>query len=174
MNFKLPSINGTTVSLDNYPDAKGIVVVFTCNHCPYVIAYEQRIMDLQEKYADKGYPLIAISSNDVKRYPQDSFENMKERSQQKGFKFPYLYDETQEIAKDYGAERTPHAYLIAKGDDGEYQIKYKGAIDDNLENPSAVTQRFLEAAIDQFDQGEDIMVKETPPVGCTIKWKEEL
>ena len=171
LDFQLANVDDRLISLEDFPEAKGFVIIFTCNHCPYAIAYEQRIIDLNNKYAPKGYPVIAINSNDPIQYPQDSFENMKRNAKEKRFTFPYLIDETQDIATNYGAERTPHAFLIKKIDDGKFEIVYKSAIDDNYQNSEQVKEKYLEDAINQLMEGKEVEVKETKPVGCTVKWK---
>jgi len=170
MNFTLPNIDGKTIKLDDYQDAPAVIVVFSCNHCPYVIAYEERIKQLHDKYEPQGVPLIAISANDPVAYPQDSPENMKVRARDKDFKFPYLFDETQEVAQKFGAERTPHVFVI-KYEGGAWKTYYKGAIDDNWEKPDAVTQKYVEDQVDSLLRNGDVAYKETPAVGCTIKWK---
>ena len=172
MNFSLPNVDGSTVSLDNYPNAKGFIIIFTCNHCPYAIAYEERIKALDERFTSQGFPVIAISSNDPVSYPQDSFENMKVRARDKEFGFPYLFDETQEIAKLYEAERTPHAYLLHKTDDG-LKLVYKGSIDNNnnYKTPRPVTETWLADAVQKLINDGEAEYEETTAVGCTIKWK---
>jgi thiol-disulfide isomerase/thioredoxin len=157
--------------LADYKSAKGFIVVFTCNHCPYAIAYEDRIEELDKKYASKGYPVIAINPNDAVSYPDDSFENMKVRAKQKGFTFPYLYDETQATAKIYGAQRTPHVYLLQKSG-SDLIVKYVGAIDDNSQDAKAVKVKYLENAVDELLSGKDVSAKETKAIGCSIKWKK--
>ncbi len=134
-DFKLKNIDGKMVSLADYKSAKGFIVVFTCNHCPFAKAYEDRIVALNNKYAAKGYPVIAVNPNDPSREPEDSYENMIARAKEKGFSFPYLTDESQDIAKAYGATRTPHVYVLSKtGND--LTVEYIGAIDDNTDDPS--------------------------------------
>ncbi len=169
MNFSLPNVDGRTLSLDDYPEAKGFIIVFTCNHCPYAVAYELRLNKIHDRFADRGFPLIAINSNDAVKYPQDSFELMKVRAEQRGFQFPYLYDESQEVAETYGAKRTPHVFVIVK--DGDYwNIRYSGSIDDNYENAAAVKEHYLSDAVEAMIAGKSVPKKETNPVGCSIKW----
>lgn len=167
-DFNLKNVNGKMVSLAGMKKAKGYIVVFTCNHCPYAVAYEDRIIQLHKKYSKLGYPVVAINPNDKDVQPQDSFDNMKKRAKEKKFPFAYLYDETQEIAKAYGATRTPHVYLLDK----DRVVRYIGAIDDNHEDASAVQERYLENAIDALRNGKDIATKETKAIGCTIKWRK--
>lgn len=168
--FSLPNIDGGEISMESFPEAKGFIVVFTCNHCPYAIAYESRIIELDKKFRAQGFPVIAISSNDVAKYPQDSPENMKLRAETKGFTFPYLFDESQEIAKAFEAERTPHVYIIQNSEAGP-EIVYKGAIDDNYQRPAEVKQKYVEEVVEKLIRGENVEYFETPAVGCSIKWK---
>lgn len=169
-DFNLKNIDGNMVSLSGLKDNKGAIVVFTCNHCPYAKMYEERIVALDKKYAAKGYPVVAINPNDVSQEPEDSFDNMKKRAQEKGFTFPYLVDESQQIAKTYGATKTPHIYLLQR-EGGKYKVVYIGAIDDNAKDATAVKKKFLEDAIDNLLQNKTIENNFTKAVGCTIKWK---
>jgi len=159
------------VSLKDYVGSKGFIIVFTCNHCPFSKAYESRILELDKKYADLGYPVIAINPNDVKKSPDDSFELMQELAKEKNYSFPYLYDETQEIAKAYGATRTPHAYVLKK-ESNNLIIRYIGAIDDNADEPENVKIRYIQLAVDALISGNEVITKETKAIGCTIKWKD--
>ena len=172
MNFSLINVDDRKVSLDDYPEANAFVIVFTCNHCPYAIAYENRLLELDKELSEKGIPMIAISSNNIQTHPQDSPENMKIRAATKGFTFPYLYDETQEIAHAYNAERTPHVFLIARSGDG-FEVLYQGAIDNNANyrQPVPITDTYLADAVEAYLQGNSISPSQTPSVGCTIKWK---
>jgi len=170
-DFKLKNINGKKVSLKDYPDAKGFIVIFSCNHCPYVIAYEDRIIALDKKYKPLGYPVIAINPNDPDIQPQDSFDNMKKRAKEKGFTFPYLVDETQEIARIYGATRTPHVFVLNK-EEANLIVRYIGAIDDNTEHPQKVSVRYVEDAVDDLVRQDYVRHGNTKAVGCTIKWKK--
>jgi peroxiredoxin len=171
MDFNLKNVDGTMVSLSNMKDAKGFVVIFSCNHCPYVVAYEDRMVELDKKYRKMGYPVVAINSNDVATYPDDSFENMVKRSAEKGFTFPYLLDETQMIAKTYGATRTPHVFLLQK-DKKDFVVKYIGAIDDNSQDETAVKVKYLANAIDALLAGKPIATTETKAIGCSIKFRK--
>ncbi len=168
IDFNLKNVDGKMVSLAGIKDAKGYIVVFTCNACPYAKAYEDRIIALHNKYAPLGYPVVAINSNDKDVQPADSFDKMKERAKEKKIPYNYVYDETQEIAKTYGATRTPHVYLLDKN----RVVKYIGAIDDNSETPSDVKEKYVENAVDALRNSKDISVKETKAVGCGIKWKK--
>ncbi len=171
MDFSLKNIDGKMVSLADFREAKGIILIFTCNHCPYSVAYEDRIISLNATYAPKGYPVVAINSNDPIAYPIDSYENMIERATEKGFKFPYLVDETQQIAKTYGATKTPHVFVLAKADN-DFYVKYIGAIDDNSNEPEHVNKRFLENALIELITGAKVSEPITKAVGCSIKWKK--
>ncbi len=152
----------------DFPNAKGFVVIFTCNHCPYSKAYEDRIIALDKEYKYKGYPVIAINPNNPRDYPEDSYENMKKRADEKGFTFPYLVDAGQRIYPQYGATKTPHVYLLQK-EDGKNIVKYIGAIDDNHKNASQVKNHFLADAIDALLAGREIENKTTKAIGCSIK-----
>jgi len=168
IDFELKSVNGNMVSLSDYENAKGYIVIFTCNHCPYAQAYEDRIIALHKEYARQGYPVIAINPNDTDRQPQDSFANMKKRAEEKGFQYPYVLDETQKIAKYYGATRTPHVYLLDKS----LTVKYIGAIDNNYKDADAADEKYVEEAIEALQKGKKVDPDFTKAVGCTIKWKE--
>lgn len=168
MNFKLKNINGQMISLSDYSDEKGVVVIFTCNHCPFSVAYEDRIIALDQKYKELGYPVIAINPNDPVSYPEDSFENMKVRAQEKGFTFPYLFDETQKVYPVYGATKTPHVYLL-NNEDGKYMVAYIGAIDNNSKDEAAADKSYLSDAIDALLAGERPEPNLTKAVGCSIK-----
>ena len=170
-DFSLRNVDDKMVSLKDYNGSKGFIVVFTCNHCPFSKAYESRILDLDKKYAELGYPVIAINSNDVNKSPDDSFELMQELAKEKNYSFPYLYDETQEIAKNYGATRTPHAYILRK-ESNSLIVKYIGAIDDNADEPENVKIRYIQLAVDALISGNEVTIKETKAIGCTIKWKD--
>ncbi len=168
-DFNLKSVDGSWVSMSGINGAKGAIVIFSCNSCPYVVAYEDRMIDLHNKYAAMGYPVIAINSNDDQVSPGDSFEKMQERAKDKGFPFPYVYDKSQDIIKAYGGSRTPHVYLLNKeGDD--FVVKYIGAIDNNYQDASAVTERYVEDAMSAILAGNKIAVETTKAIGCTIKW----
>ena len=170
-DFKLKNIDGKMVSLADYDEAKGFIVTFTCNHCPFSKLYEDRIIALHKEYASKGYPVVAINPNDAQKQPEDSFDKMIERAKDKGFPFKYLYDETQEIAKAFGASRTPHVFLLQKENKG-LVVKYIGAIDDSPREPAEVSEKFVRSAIDQLLAGKEVKKTEAKAIGCTIKWKE--
>ncbi|MCC5921576.1 MAG: thioredoxin family protein [Cyclobacteriaceae bacterium] len=169
--FTLKNVDNQMVSLDDYKDQKGVILIFTCNHCPFAVAWEDRKIALQNEFAAQGFPVVAINPNDPKKQPEDSFEKMQERVKEIGINYPYLIDETQEIAKAYGATRTPHVYLLEnKG--GKFEIAYVGAIDDNHKDAKQVQKTYLADAIYQLAAGKEIANNYTKAVGCTIKWKE--
>lgn len=166
--FTLIGVDDQQHALSDYADnAAAVAVIFSCNHCPYVRAWEDRMIQIQADYADKGVKLVAISANDASRYPDDSFPKMKARAQQKRFNFDYLYDETQAVARSYGAERTPEVFLFDKSG----TLRYHGAIDDNYDDPTLVKNQYLRAALDAVLAGQTPPTAATRPVGCTIKWK---
>lgn len=165
-NFNLPAVEGKTYSLDSFKDKKLLVVVFSCNHCPYVQAYEDRIKRIQVDYKDQ-LQVVAINSNEDINYPEDSFEEMKKRANQKQFNFPYLRDETQEIAKAYGSTHTPEIFLF----DNDRKMVFHGKIDDNWQDEKNAKSKYLRNAIDEMLAGKSISVPETFTIGCTIKWK---
>jgi peroxiredoxin len=171
-DFKLQSVDGSWVSLSGLDNSKGAIVIFSCNTCPYVVAYEDRMIELHEKFATMGYPVIAINSNDEKLSPGDSFENMKKRSKEKGFPFAYVYDKSQEVIKAYGGTRTPHVYILNK-EGNDFVVKYIGAIDNNYQDASAVTEKYLENAMDEVINGRKVSVESTKAIGCTIKWTKK-
>ncbi len=167
-DFKLKNIDGNMVSLADFNDAKGFIVVFTCNTCPYAVAYEDRIEALSKKYAEKGFPVVAIMPNNTKVKPGDSFEAMQARAKAKGFTFPYLMDEGQKIYPQYGATKTPHVYILERTKKGN-EVVYIGAIDDNYQDASAVSKKYVENAVDALLVGKEIQEKQTRANGWSIK-----
>ena len=168
-DFKLKSVDGKMYSMADYKDAKGFIVVFTCNTCPFAIKYEDRINAIAKKYTPKGYVLLAINPNDPEAQPADTFELMQEKAKEKGFVFPYLVDEGQKIYPQYGATKTPHVFLLDKN----LIVKYIGAIDDNSDDASAVKEKYLENAIRALDNGTDPNPALTKAIGCSIKTKKK-
>lgn len=166
-DFNLPAVDGKNYSLDSFNDKKILCIIFMCNHCPYVIAVQDRINQIAKEYNDKSFALVAISSNDPETYPEDSFDNMIIRSHEHGYVFPYLYDETQSVAKEYDAVCTPDIYLY----DENRTLKYRGRIDDNWKDETKVTRRELRMAIDFLLDGKEINFQQIPSMGCSIKWK---
>ena len=169
-DFSLKNVDNKMISLSSYKEAKGFIVVFTCNHCPFSKAYESRILSLDKKYAAKGYPVIAINPNDPKRVEGDSFDNMVILAKEKKYTFPYLVDESQEIALAFGATRTPHVFILKK-EKGKNILKYIGAIDNNSDDETTATQHFVEEAVDALLSGKQVTNTQTKAIGCTIKWK---
>jgi peroxiredoxin len=165
--FTLPDVDDKTHTLSDYKDNEAVVVIFSCNYCPYVKAWEDRMVQIQADYASQGVQLLVINANDVSTIPDDSFPKMKARATEKGFNFPYLFDESQAVARAYGAERTPEVFVFDK----QGQLRYHGAIDDNNDNPGAVKDHYLRAALDAVLGAKPLSVSNTQPVGCTIKWK---
>lgn len=167
-DFYLRNVDNKMVSLKDYENAKGFIIVFTCNTCPFSIANEDRIIALDKKYKKLGYPVIAINPNDPHLKPGDSFKAMQQRAREKGFTFPYLLDDGQTVYPKYGATKTPHTYLLHKIENHTI-VKYIGAIDNNSRSPEAVTERYLEDALNALLEGRTIKVTETKAIGCSIK-----
>lgn len=170
-DFKLKNIDGKMVSLSDFKSAKGFIVVFTCNHCPYAKKYEDRIIELDKKYKAQGYPVIAINPNDPNVQPEDGYQQMIERAKQKGFTFPYLVDEGQKIYPQYGATKTPHVFVLKK-ENGKNIVKYIGAIDNNYDNPNDVSEYYAQDAVNALIKGEPVKMTKTVAIGCTIKVKK--
>ncbi len=166
-DFSLKNVDGRMVSLSDYKNVSGYIVVFTCNHCPYAQLYEQRIMDLSKKYASKGFPLIAINPNSPAVVSEDSYEEMQKRAKQKKYTFPYLFDEDQSVYPRFGATRTPHVFIL----DSARVVRYIGAIDDNAESQRDIKHYWVEDAIDALLKGQQPTPDYTRAVGCTIKKK---
>jgi len=169
-DFKLENINGEYVSLSDFKDAKGFIVVFTCNGCPYAKAYQDRIIALDKKYKKLGYPVVAINPNDTDIKPDDTLEEMKKRADEKGYSFPYLKDASQEVYKIYGATKTPHMYVLTKAGE-DLKVEYIGAIDDNYQDADEVEEAYLANALDAILDGSKPKPSFTKAVGCSIKAK---
>lgn len=167
-DFKLLNIDGEYLSLSDYSDAKGFIVIFTTNHCPYAVAWEDRIIDLDKTFKSKGYPVIAINPNSAEAYPDDSYEKMIERAEQKGFTFPYLHDAKQEIYKIYGATKTPHVYVLKKEAE-KLKVTYIGAIDNNYRDASEADEHYVRDAVNNLLAGKDPDPAFTRAIGCSIK-----
>ena len=164
-DFDLPGADGRQYTLSSFKDKKALVVIFSCNHCPYVVAYEDRMIAIQRDYASKEVQLVAINSNDDKAYPTDSFPAMVERSRSKGFNFPYLRDEPQKVVEAYGGVCTPHVFAF----DEKRVLRYRGRIDDSKE-PAKVTTNDLRNALDDIIGNRAVRTPDTRPFGCSIKW----
>jgi peroxiredoxin len=170
IDFKLKNVDGAFVSMADFKDAKGFIVIFDCNTCPYSKMYNDRIKELHATYASKGYPVIAINSNDVQKSPGDSYEEMVKNAKKNGLLYPYLYDEDQKIATTYGATNTPHVFLLKKkGND--LVVSYIGSIDNNPQNASGADKKYLADAIAELEAGKAVSNPKTKAIGCTIKWK---
>jgi peroxiredoxin len=167
IDFSLPGVDGKTHSLASFADKPILVVFFSCNHCPYVQAWESRFVEVQKDYASKGVQLVAINSNDEAEYPEDDFAHMKSRAKDKGYNFPYLRDESQAVAEAYGPVSTPDFFVL----DRERIVRYRGRLDDNHKDPKAVRQRYLRDALDDVVAGRAVRTPLTPPYGCSLKWK---
>ena len=165
--FSLPGVDGESWSLDSFADAELLLVVFTCNHCPYAIANEDRLIEIQNDYGDRGLRMVAISPNDAEKYPDDSFDEMKNRAADKAFPFPYLYDESQGVARSYDAACTPDLFLF----DRDRKLVYNGRVDDNWQEPGRVTRQDLRAVLDAALEGRAVDFEHVPSMGCSIKWK---
>jgi len=165
-DFKLKNIDNKMVSLSDYTDAKGFVIIFTCNKCPYSVANEDRIIALDKKYSPLGFPVIAINPNDPKASRGDSFKDMKVRASEKGFTFPYLFDEGQKVYPKFGATKTPHVYIVSKK---AMKVEYIGAIDNSSRNPGKVTEKYVEDVLDALLAGKKPIKTETRAIGCSIK-----
>lgn len=169
-DFSLKNVDGKMVSLSDFEKAKGFIVIFTCNHCPYAKKYENRIIELDKKYKNLGYPVVTINPNDPQVQPEDSYELMIKRAKEKGFTFPYLFDEGQKIFPQYGATKTPHVFVLQK-ENGKNIVKYIGAIDNNYDNPDDVSEYYAQDAVNALLKGEQIKTQKTVAIGCGIKSK---
>jgi peroxiredoxin len=165
-DFNLPGVDGKTYSPASFKDAKVLIVLFTCNHCPYVVGSEDRMIKFYNDYAAKGVAMIGINSNETVGHPTDSFEHMVGHAKEKGFKWPYVRDDSQQIALAYGALRTPHYYVF----DQNRKLRYTGRMDDNPRNPGQEKTHELRDAVDALLAGKEIDVPLTNPIGCNVKW----
>ena len=168
-DFNLRNIDGKMVSLSDFPSAKGFIVIFTCNHCPFSKAYEDRVIALDQMFKSKGYPVIAINPNDPTAYEEDSYENMQARAFEKNYPFPYLED-TKGVGQKFGAVRTPHVFIVQKNDNNMF-LRYIGAIDDSAQDPSGVTKKYVESAVNNLLEGKPVVTQSTRAIGCAIKWR---
>ncbi len=167
-DINLLNVDNKRISFSDFSDAKGFIVIFTCNTCPYAVASEDRINALDAEFKTKGYPVIAINPNNPEVQPDDTFVLMQQKAKEKGFTFPYLFDESHKVYAQFGAAKTPHVYLIQKEGDKNI-VKYIGAIDDNVRKASSVNERFLANAINELLAGKEISLKETKAIGCSVK-----
>ena len=169
-DFSLKNVDGKMVSLADYKDAKGFIVVFDCNTCPVSKRYNQRIIELNSMYASKGFPLVSINPNSPDVSKGDSYEAMVRYAKVKGYTFPYLYDESQKVASEFGATNTPHAFVLKK-ENNKLVVSYIGAIDDNASDGDAATQKYVEAAVNSLLAGKKVETQKTKAIGCGVKWK---
>lgn len=169
-DFKLKNVDGKMVSLADYNTAKGFIVIFDCNTCPVSKAYNSRIIALNKKYASQGFPLIAINPNSPEVAAGESFEEMVKYAKKKGYDFPYLYDESQQIVKAYGATNTPHVFVLKKTGN-ELTVAYIGAIDDSSRNADEASKKYVEQAVDELLAGKAVSTTKTKAIGCGVKWK---
>ena len=170
-DFKLKNVDGKMVSLTDYKDQKGAIVIFDCNTCPYSKIYNGRIIELNDKYASKGFPVITINPNDPEISPGDSFKEMASQAKKKGYEFPYLQDETQQVARSFGATNTPHVFVLEK-DGQNFKVAYIGTIDNNSRDGSAATKKYVEEAVDALLGDKAIPTTRTKAIGCGIKWRD--
>ncbi len=167
-DFELPGVDGKTYRLEDFADKGVLGVAFICVHCPYVQAYEDRFIAVQNEYASKGVQLVGINPNDSTKYPEDSFDNMKRRAEQKDYPFPYLRDKGQDVADAYGAQATPEFFIFDK----DRKLAYRGRLDDNYQDPTAVQNEYLRDALDTILAGEELEQTFVPAIGCSIKWSD--
>lgn len=169
-DFSLKNTDGKKVSLSDYSNAKGLIVIFDCNTCPYSKMYNSRIMALNKKYKDAGFPVVTINANDPQMSPGDSFEAMVSQAKKKGYDFPYLVDETQEVARAFGATNTPHVFVL-KNESNAFTVAYIGAIDDNSRDEKAASKKWVEEAVDAIIAGKPVQESKTKAIGCGIKYR---
>lgn len=168
-DFKLKNVDGKFVTLSEYA-TKGAIIIFDCNTCPFSKAYNQRIIELNKKFKEKGYPVIAINSNDPAKSPGDSFEEMVSIAKKKSYEFPYLFDDTQEVAKSFGATNTPHVFIVTK--EGEaFKVAYIGAIDNNSRDEKSADKKYVQEAVAALLDGKPLTTTKTKAIGCGIKYR---
>ena len=169
-DFKLKNVDGKMVALSDYTAAKGAIIIFDCNTCPYSRAYNDRIIALNKKYSEKGFPVIAINPNDPQMSPGDSYEENVSRAKEKKYDFPYLIDESQVVARSFGATNTPHVFVLQKNG-SDFKVAYIGTIDNNSRDASSASKKYVEDAVDALLTGQAVPTKTTKAIGCGIKWK---
>ncbi len=170
-DFTLKNVDGKMVSLSDYGSSgKGVIVIFDCNTCPYSKAYNQRIIDLHKKYAGLGYPVITINANDPGASPGDSFAEMVSVARKKNYAFPYLVDESQEVARKFGASNTPHVFVLKK-EEKMFRVTYIGTIDNNSRDAASATRKYVEDAVDALLANKPVTTNRTKAIGCGIKWR---
>jgi peroxiredoxin len=169
-DFKLKNVDGKMVSLSNYKEAKGFIIIFDCNTCPMSRAYNSRIIDLNKKYASQGFPVILINPNSDEIVPEESFDEMASHAKNHGYEFPYLYDGSQEVVKKFMPTNTPHTFVLNKTADG-FKVAYIGAIDNNSRNGAKASHHYVEEAVDELLAGKTVSTSKTKAIGCGVKWK---
>lgn len=170
-DFRLKNFDGKMVSLSDYGQYKGVILIFDCNTCPYSKAYNDRIIELHQKFSGKGFPVVTINANDARQSPGDSFEAMVARAKSKKYDFPYLLDETQNVAKAFGATNTPHVFLLNRVEN-DFKVAYIGAIDSNPRSAAQADKKYVEDAVNALLEEKPVPVEKTKAVGCGIKWKD--
>jgi peroxiredoxin len=170
-DFKLKSTDGKEIALSDFTKAKGVIVIFDCNTCPYSKAYNDRIIALNKKYTSAGFPVIAINANDPLKSPGDSFDDMVSHAKRNHYEFPYLFDESQNVAKSFGATNTPHVFILKRAE-AEFKVVYIGAIDNNVKDANKADKKYVEEAVDAILNDKEIPVTKTKAIGCSIKWKD--
>lgn len=170
-DFKLKNVDGKMISLSDYKSGKGVILIFDCNTCPYSRAYNDRIIELHKKYASQGFPVVTINPNNPEMSPGDSFSEMAKRAKSKNYSFPYLVDETQSVARSFGASNTPHVFVL-KNDAKDFKVAYIGTIDNNSRDASAATKKYVEEAVNALLENKAIATTRTKAIGCGIKWKD--
>jgi peroxiredoxin len=171
-DFQLRNVDGRNSSLADYPAAKGFIIVFTSNHCPFAKLYTERLNDLYSKYAPLDVPLLAINSMDTVVYQDETFGKMREKAIAGSFAFPYLYDSEQTVGKNFGAQYTPHAFVLWKEDD-QWKVKYSGAIDDNGAEPAEVNNAYVDNALQELLSGHPVAIADTRSIGCAIYYRHK-
>lgn len=166
-NFDLPGTDGESHALASFAAANVLVVIVSCNHCPHVVAYEERMVGISREYAGRGVAFVAVNANDADRYPADDMAHMIERAKQRGFDFPYVRDDSQAFVRALGARFTPEVFVF----DRERKLRYHGRIDDNEREPRAARNHDLKNALDALLAGREPPVAETQAIGCSVKWK---
>ena len=169
-DFRLKNVDGKMVALSDYASAKGAIVIFDCNTCPYSRAYNDRIIALNKKYLEKGFPVITINPNDPQMSPGDSYEEMVSQAKRKKYDFPYLVDESQAVTRSFGATNTPHVFVLQK-QGSDFKVAYIGTIDNNSRDATAATKKYVEDAVDALLTGKAVPTQNTKAIGCSIKWK---
>ena len=169
-DFSLKNTDGKKVSLSDYSGSKGLIVIFDCNTCPYSKMYNSRIIALHKKYKDAGFPVVTINANDPRMSPGDSYEAMVNQAKKKNYDFPYLVDETQEVARAFGATNTPHVFVL-KNENKVFSVAYIGAIDNNSRDEKAASKKWVEEAVDALIAGKPVEENKTKAIGCGIKYR---